>query len=55
MPARQDGQDGQGDVLRIDLLIAKQRNGPLGKVPLTFRKRYAKFVEPGEEKGVRVA
>src|ERR1043166_8007532 len=34
MPARQDGQDEQADTLIIALLIAKQRNRPLGKVPL---------------------
>jgi replicative DNA helicase len=46
MPARQEGQDEHSDVITVDLIIAKQRNGPLGKVPLRFLKRYAKFVEP---------
>ncbi len=45
MPARQEGQDEQSDAIAVDLIIAKQRNGPLGKVPLRFLKRFAKFVE----------
>ena len=32
MPARQEGQDEHSDVLLVDLIIAKQRIGPLGKV-----------------------
>jgi len=27
-----------------DLIVAKQRNGPLGSVPLVFLREYAKFV-----------
>jgi replicative DNA helicase len=38
-PVRQDGQDEHSDVLGVDLIIAKQRNGPLGRVPLKFLKR----------------
>ena len=49
LPVRQDGQDEHADVLGIDLLIAKQRNGPLGRVPLKFLKRYAKFIELSAE------
>jgi len=45
MPARRDGQGEQSDTLAIDLIIAKQRNGPLGRVPLRVYKRFAKFVE----------
>ncbi len=45
MPARCEGQDDQSDTLSIDLIIAKQRNGPLAKIPLKFLKRYTKFVE----------
>jgi replicative DNA helicase len=45
-PAKQRDQDEQGDAIAIDLIIAKQRNGPQGTVPLTFLKRYAKFIEP---------
>ena len=33
------------DNIRLDLLIAKQRNGPLGKVPMVFQRRYTRFVE----------
>jgi replicative DNA helicase len=46
MPAKQGDQDEHADTLMIDLIIAKQRNGPLGKVPLKFLKRFAKFIEP---------
>ncbi len=46
MPHRQDGQDEHSDVLMVDLIVTKQRNGPLGRVPLKFLKRYAKFIEP---------
>jgi replicative DNA helicase len=45
MPSPQSGQDPQADTLVIDLIIAKQRNGPRCTVPLVFLKRYAKFVE----------
>jgi replicative DNA helicase len=44
-PARRDGQDEQADAVDVDLIIAKQRNGPRGLVPLTFLKRFAKFIE----------
>lgn len=54
-PVRQDGQDEHSDALGVDLIIAKQRNGPLGRVPLKFLKRYAKFVEPSEEGRTTVA
>lgn len=46
LPVRQDGQDDHADAVAVDLIIAKQRNGPLGRVPLKFLKRYAKFIEP---------
>jgi replicative DNA helicase len=46
LPVREDGQDDHTDTVAIDLIIAKQRNGPLGRVPLKFMKRYAKFIEP---------
>lgn len=32
-----------GDVERINLIVAKQRNGPVGEVPLTFRRQYTRF------------
>jgi replicative DNA helicase len=34
----------QGDGFPTDLIIAKQRNGPVGTVKLSLRSRYAKFV-----------
>jgi len=55
MPAKQGDQDEHADTLMIDLIIAKQRNGPLGRVPLKFLKRYAKFIEPTAAEGARVA
>jgi replicative DNA helicase len=45
LPALQ-GQNEQTDPLAIELIIAKQRNGPRGIVPLKFLRRFAKFVEP---------
>lgn len=46
LPAHQVGEDGQSDAIAMDLIIAKQRNGPQNvSVPMTFRKRFAKFVE----------
>jgi len=45
MPMLRDGQDERSDRLSVDLLIAKQRNGPLARVPMVFLRRYAKFVE----------
>jgi len=45
MPSLQSGQDPQADTWAIDLIIAKQRNGPRCTVPLVFLKRFAKFVE----------
>jgi replicative DNA helicase len=53
MPSLRSGQDEQADTLEIELIIAKQRNGPRCIVPMTFLRRYAKFVE--EPKEVRVA
>jgi replicative DNA helicase len=31
------------DVVPVELLLLKQRNGPTGKVPLTFLRRYVRF------------
>jgi replicative DNA helicase len=55
MPAKQGDQDEHSDTLMIDLIIAKQRNGPLGRVPLKFLKRFAKFIEPNMAEGAKVA
>jgi replicative DNA helicase len=39
-----DGASGaEQDATAINLLIAKQRNGPTGDVPLTFLKAYTRF------------
>jgi len=43
----QTGQTVHADPAPIDLTIMKQRNGPIGIVPLFFMRRYTKFVEPG--------
>ncbi|HEY6343626.1 MAG TPA: replicative DNA helicase [Bryobacteraceae bacterium] len=46
LPHRKDSKGYYSDVIGVDLIIAKQRNGPLGRVPLDFYRRFAKFVEP---------
>ncbi len=39
-----DGEDGvESDVIPVNLLIAKQRNGPTGDVHLTFFKKFTRF------------
>ena len=48
LPTRREGQDEQSDVVGVEINIAKQRNGPLGRVPLEFLKRYTKFIESGQ-------
>jgi replicative DNA helicase len=48
LPTRREGQEEQSDVVGIEINIAKQRNGPLGRVPLEFLKRYTKFIESGQ-------
>jgi replicative DNA helicase len=48
-PIRQEVQDKQSDIIGIELIIAKQRNGPLGRVPLAFLRRFAKFIKPAEQ------
>lgn len=45
MPARVSRNDDHPDTVDVELIIAKQRNGPTGVVPLRFLKRFAKFVE----------
>jgi replicative DNA helicase len=48
LPTLRSGQDEQADAIEIELLIAKQRNGPRCFVRLTFLRRFAKFVQPDE-------
>ena len=38
-----EAAQGEGDGVPINLLLAKQRNGPTGDVPLTFLKQYTRF------------
>lgn len=45
LPHRLPNQADHIDEIEVDLLIAKQRNGALGRVPLLFRRRYTKFSE----------
>jgi replicative DNA helicase len=33
------------------LIIAKQRNGPIGDVPLTFLKQFTRFEDRAEARG----
>jgi replicative DNA helicase len=55
LPTRREGQDEQSDVVGVEINIAKQRNGPLGRVPLEFLKRYAKFIESGQRASASTA
>ncbi|MDQ6807905.1 MAG: DnaB-like helicase C-terminal domain-containing protein, partial [Verrucomicrobiota bacterium] len=42
----EEKQESQG---KADLIIAKQRNGPTGDVPLTFRKEFTRFEDRARE------
>jgi replicative DNA helicase len=39
----EDGPSREQESVAVNLLIAKQRNGPTGDVPLTFLKAYTRF------------
>ena len=40
----EDDEDTKSDLAgKAELLIAKQRNGPIGEIPLTFIKEYTRF------------
>jgi len=42
--------DERGEVEgEAELIIAKQRNGPVGEVPLTFRKEFTRFEDRARE------
>ena len=38
-----DPQEAPSEVEKIQLIVAKQRNGPIGSVPLSFIRRYTRF------------
>lgn len=40
---------GEGDASEIQIIIAKNRNGKTGKVPLVFQKAYSRFNDPSPE------
>jgi replicative DNA helicase len=42
-PGTEDNEENEGDTVPVNLLIAKQRNGPTGIVSLTFLKTYTRF------------
>jgi len=44
-------QGGQGAGSEADFIIAKQRNGPLGKITVNFHKAYASFYPLTHEEG----
>ncbi|MGC8989408.1 MAG: DnaB-like helicase C-terminal domain-containing protein, partial [Verrucomicrobiia bacterium] len=39
----EEGGAPEGDVIPVNLLVAKQRNGPTGDVRLTFFRSYTRF------------
>lgn len=42
-PTKYDDEAEENDAIAVNLLVAKQRNGPTGDVPLTFLKAYTRF------------
>ena len=38
-----DGESNKGDVEHIKLILAKQRNGPIGEIDLAFIRRYTRY------------
>ncbi|MDR2482047.1 MAG: replicative DNA helicase [Treponema sp.] len=42
-------QGASGDVLPTELIVAKNRNGPIGKVDILFLKKYTKYVSKSRE------
>lgn len=45
LPDKDQAGGTAGDTPFVDLIIAKQRNGHIGKIPLLFRKRFTRFDE----------
>lgn len=51
-PDYYDDPDQTGPVAEAEVIIAKQRNGPLGKLRLMFNKSQARFYDPAREEQV---
>jgi replicative DNA helicase len=45
LPDKDQANGEAGDSPFVDLLIAKQRNGAIGKIPLVFSKRFTRYDE----------
>ena len=43
--------DPSADSVQSKLIVGKHRNGPVGRINLTFNKRYSRFVETAEDGG----
>jgi replicative DNA helicase len=54
-PATEDDDEGvSADAVQINLLIAKQRNGPTGEVPLVFLRNYTRFEDATKDSDATV-